>query len=242
VLGYYVALDSALKDQPPQVRRLLVWCRHCGIPFITDLCNAGREDLGCPFGCVDLHRRRDSNKRSVEYNRSAKGKLKRYQREEERRLAKGSRVTEDSQPPEVSGAARNEAAHDAVSRSMGQFPRDGQIEPHCPSSVSPSATDPALRSRESAAPCRAYCTGPSDCERGPGAIAASTSAEPERLEIDPRILAYVQFVISLLEGRPVHREEILEMLARTKRQHSLVREKRIDYVLRRLRGEPEKPP
>jgi hypothetical protein len=49
-------------------------------------------------------------------------------------------------------------------------------------------------------------------------------------------------VISLLEGRTVHREEILEMLARTKRQHSLVREKRIDYVLRRLREEPEHPP
>jgi len=49
-------------------------------------------------------------------------------------------------------------------------------------------------------------------------------------------------VISLLEGRPVHRVEILEMLARTRRQHSFAREKRIDYVLRRLMEEPEKPP
>ena len=67
-------------------------------------------------------------------------------------------------------------------------------------------------------------------------------AESERLEFDSRIVAYVQCVISLLEQRPVHREEILEMLARTRRQHSFAREKRIDYVLRRLREEPEKPP
>jgi hypothetical protein len=79
-------------------------------------------------------------------------------------------------------------------------------------------------------------------DQGPRAIADSPPAESERLEIDPRILAYVQFVISLLEGRNVHRVEILEMLARTKRQHSFAREKRIDYVLRRLKEEPEKPP
>lgn len=56
------------------------------------------------------------------------------------------------------------------------------------------------------------------------------------------MLSYILVVISLLEGRHIHREEILEMLARTRRQHSFAREKRIDYVLRRLREEPEKPP
>ena len=74
------------------------------------------------------------------------------------------------------------------------------------------------------------------------AIDDSPPAEPGQLQFTPEIVAYVRVVISLLEGRPVHRIEILEMLARTKRQHSFAREKRIDYVLRRLREEPEKPP
>jgi hypothetical protein len=54
-------------------------------------------------------------------------------------------------------------------------------------------------------------------------------------------VTYIRVVISLLEERRVQQEEILEMLARTKRQHSFARERRIDYVLRRLREEPEKP-
>jgi hypothetical protein len=55
-------------------------------------------------------------------------------------------------------------------------------------------------------------------------------------------VSYIRVVISLLEGRRIDREEILEMLARAKRQRSFAREKRIDYVLRQLREETEKPP
>jgi hypothetical protein len=56
------------------------------------------------------------------------------------------------------------------------------------------------------------------------------------------IFRYVRTVVSLIEARRVSAAEILEMLQRTKRQHSFARERRIDYVLRRLREEPEKPP
>ena len=162
MLDYYVALDSVLSDKP-EVRRLLAWCRHCGIPFIRDPRNAGREDLGCPFGCADLHRSRRSTKRSAAYNRSPIGKLKRNRRREEERHA-------------------------------------------------------ADRS-----------------------AAEGVAAKP-RSEFAPGIVSYIRMAISILEGRQVHREEILEMLARTRRQHSFAREKRIDYVLRRLREEPDKPP
>jgi hypothetical protein len=162
VLDYYVALDSALSDKP-EVRRLLAWCRHCGIPFIGDPRNTGREDLGCPFGCADLHRSRRSTQRSAAYNRSPIGKLKRRQRKDERRLA---------------------------------------------------------------------------ADR----LAAERVAAKPRSEFAPGIVSYIRMVISLLEGRHIHREEILEMLARTRRQHSFAREKRIDYVLRRLGEEPEHPP
>jgi len=157
VLDYYVVLRSVLRDEP-RVKRLLARCRHCRIFFIADPQNAGRKDLGCPFGCADFHRRRRSTERSIRYNGSPVGKLKRRQRRGERKL----------------GADRSLAG-------------------------------------------------------------------PKHL-IPPGIVTYIRMVISLLEGRHVHRVEILEMLARTRRQHSFAREKRIDYVLRRLREEPEHPP
>ncbi len=75
-----------------------------------------------------------------------------------------------------------------------------------------------------------------------GGALGSGAPEPERAEYAPAMVDYIRVVISLLEGRPVDQVEILEMLARTRRQHSFARERRVDYVLRRLREEPEKPP
>jgi len=241
VLDYYVVLDSILRDKP-QVRRLLAWCRHCGIPFIGDPRNVGREDLGCPFGCADLHRRRCSTERSVAYNSSARGKLKRYQREEEWRRAEEHSATEGSQPPELHTI---EESQEAISRSTEPLPRDRRGEHPCPSpAVFPPASDPMAIGSETAAPVTATHPGavdPSQREPDPRAIGGTPPAGSEQL-FPPGIVSYIRVVISLLEGRPVHREEILEMLARTRRQHSFAREKRIDYVLRRLREEPDKPP
>ncbi len=245
VLDYYVVLRSVLRDKP-EVRGLLSRCRHCGIFFIADPCNAGREDLGCPFGCADLHRRLRSSERSTRYNGSPVGKLKRHQREEERRLAADRSAAEASQTAEVHPAAMVEAAYDAVLLSAEPLSRDRRIDHPCPSAeVSALATDQAASSAEAGACCPVSrssedCGGPSPRGRGPSTD--SQPAEPEQPEFAPGIVAYVRVVISLLEGRNVHRVEILEMLARTRRQHGFAREKRIDYVLRRLREEPEKPP
>jgi hypothetical protein len=245
VLDYYVVLRSVLRDKP-QVRRLRTRCRHCGIPFLTDPCNAGRSDLGCPFGCADLHRCRCSTERSVRYNSSAEGKLRRYQRQEERRLARSA--AEASKAAEVHPAATVEEEEDEVSPSVEPLPADLLLNHPRPSpEVPPPGAEPPASSPEATGigpvtGSSGDCRGPSPGERHPSAIGDSPPAECERPEIDPGIVAYVQFVISLLEERRVQREEILEMLARTKRQRSFAREKRIDYVLRRLREEPEKPP
>jgi hypothetical protein len=240
VLEYYVVLDSILRDKA-EVRHLLAWCRHCGIPFLRDPHNAGREDLGCPFGCADLHRRRRSNERSADYNRSPLGKLKRHRREEARKLAAERLAAADApQAGEAHSATTVEAAHGTVSRSVEVPSGDRPVDPGPSQPEVPPPTDPAIRTRE-AVRCYRDSACPSPRDRGPDASAAFTSA-PERHQIGPGILAYIQFVISLLEGRSVHRVEILEMLARTKRQHSFARERRVDYVLRRLREEPEKPP
>jgi hypothetical protein len=75
VLQYYFALRSVLRAKPC-LRRCLTRCRHCRIFFLTHPCNAGRKDLGCPFGCKEAHRKRSSVKRSVEYYRTPEGKFK----------------------------------------------------------------------------------------------------------------------------------------------------------------------
>lgn len=75
VLAYYGLLRSVLREHC-RLRRCLTRCRHCRIFFLTDPRNAGREALGCPFGCREAHRRRQSNRRSRDYYRDAPGKEK----------------------------------------------------------------------------------------------------------------------------------------------------------------------
>jgi len=67
----------------------------------------------------------------------------------------------------------------------------------------------------------------------------SAGAEPATPEFDEGIVEHVRMVTGLIEGREVSREEVVEMLKRTMSQHSIGREKRIDYILRSLK---EKPP
>lgn len=52
--------------------------------------------------------------------------------------------------------------------------------------------------------------------------------------IGEQMLCYLRMVISLIEGRRVSTAEIVEMLVRVLRQHSMVRRRRIDYVLQYL--------
>jgi len=75
VLAYYVVLRSVLRIKP-WLRKCLARCRHCGIFFLADPRNAGRRDLGCPFGCSRGHRRKQSTKRSVAYYQEPEGKVK----------------------------------------------------------------------------------------------------------------------------------------------------------------------
>jgi hypothetical protein len=67
-----------LEDRP-HLRKCLTRCRHCRIFFFTDPRNAGRTDLGCPFGCRQTHRRKSAIKRSTEYYKTPEGKDKKQQ-------------------------------------------------------------------------------------------------------------------------------------------------------------------
>lgn len=146
VLAYYVVLRSVLRDKP-WLRKCQARCRHCGIFFLTDRRNAGRRDLGCPFGCGREHRRRESTRRSVAYYREPEGKVK-------KQALNGQR------------------------RSRGR-------------NASPAPVDRASPSWR-------------------------------------RILAYLCVLLGLIEGRRVQRWEVIEMLERTRRQHRMVRTRRID--------------
>lgn len=154
---YYVVLRSVLRSKP-QLRPCLSRCRHCRIFFLTHPRNAGRQDLGCPFGCQQAHRSRRSTERSVEYYRSPEGKWK-------KKLQNGKRRRQH--------AAWADAGM-AVSSRQGE--RDG-------------------------------------------------------MRFAAEIVDYLRMVTSLIEGRRVRAEEILEMLVRAVRQHSIARRRRIDYVL-----------
>jgi hypothetical protein len=68
-------LDSILETQP-QLKSCICHCVHCGIGFLAHPRNAGRNDLRCPFGCREHHRRRCCTQRSVAYYRTEAGRSK----------------------------------------------------------------------------------------------------------------------------------------------------------------------
>jgi hypothetical protein len=61
---------------------------------------------------------------------------------------------------------------------------------------------------------------------------------PVTAEIPAPLVNYVQRVVSGIDGRRVSREEILAMLAKEKSQHSLVRQRRVDQIIRTLHERP----
>lgn len=62
--------------------------------------------------------------------------------------------------------------------------------------------------------------------------------EQQQKKIPSPLVSYVQRVVSGIEGRLVSREEILEMLAKEKSQHSMVRQRRIDQIIQSLHERP----
>ncbi len=154
MLSYYLVLRSVVRIKP-WLRKCLARCRHCGIFFLTHARNAGRKDLGCPFGCREAHRRSQSTRRSVAYYREPEGKVKKQ----------------------------------ALNARRGKTP-----QPPAPPHPAPAWPRP--------------------------------------------ILQYVCVMAGLIEGRPVHLGEVVEMLERTVRQHHMVRTRRIDQSVAWLNAQP----
>lgn len=51
---------------------------------------------------------------------------------------------------------------------------------------------------------------------------------------DAGIAIYLRMALSLIEGRRLSMDEILKLMARIMRQHSMERHRRIDYVIAHL--------
>lgn len=75
---YQLALDSVLQSHP-ELQPCAVFCRYCGIRFLTHPRNAGRVNLRCPFGCRQHHRRQASRERSTAYYQTVVGRRKKKQ-------------------------------------------------------------------------------------------------------------------------------------------------------------------
>jgi hypothetical protein len=99
VLAYYAVLRSVLRTQP-ELRRCQVRCRHCRIFFLTHPRNAGRRDLGCPFGCRAAHRRRRDNQRTATYYREEGAREKKQALNAKRRKQPAGQATP---PPSAAG-------------------------------------------------------------------------------------------------------------------------------------------
>lgn len=92
------------------------------------------------------------------------------------------------------------------------------------------------------------CTQPSNntcnqacnqaCDQASTALSLEGVVLDEEMIASSPLLPYVGMVLRLIVGRPVSREELLESLRRTLRQHSIGRQRRIDYVVRVLNQRP----
>jgi hypothetical protein len=149
----------------PHLRACLTRCRHCRIFLLTHPRNAGRDNLRCPFGCREAHRKEQSAQRSAAYYREPKGKRKKSDLNQRRRLS---------------------------------APTSG---PKSPARKIPAGEQP------------------------------STQA-------NPTIVEHVRMVVSLIEGRPITRRAILQMLAENLRQHTMVRRSKIDQAVLWLNAHP----
>lgn len=80
---------------------------------------------------------------------------------------------------------------------------------------------------------RQYCP-PKPAPKAPRARAP----KPPRPRWNPQMVEYVRMVASLIEGWRVSRHQVLRMLARKLRQHTLCRRRKIDQTVAWLHEEP----
>jgi hypothetical protein len=77
-----------------------------------------------------------------------------------------------------------------------------------------------------------------DGQPPPAPPASVPVTESNSAPCDPLLLEYVRMLVSLIEGRPVSRTEILEMLRKDLRQHSPPKRRKSDQTVAWLHENP----
>lgn len=127
VVAYYGVLRRILCRRP-ELRRCLTRCRHCRIFFLTHPRNAGRRDLGCPFGCQQAHRNRESVQRTVAYYRDEHGRMKKRIQNGKRAAAKTVATEETRCEPAGPSAAMMKHVQRVVSAIEGRRVSLAEVE------------------------------------------------------------------------------------------------------------------
>lgn len=245
VRQYELNLTSLLEAHP-DLHDCVAGCCHCEIRFLTFRCNRGRDDLRCPFGCREHHRRQQGNARSRKYCRTPEGK----KRKEERNAL---RCPFELQEQPAQQASASQQAPPLSEESPLSEERLLHEEPACVSPVEP-ASAPQLRLHRSLS-----SDVPSEVlpQRAPrrmlpdelGLTDDFSPTEPWSLELEgvvltqetlasSPVLSYLCEVLRLIERRTITREELLQTLGESLRQRSLGAWSRREYVLSYLNEHP----
>jgi hypothetical protein len=89
--------------------------------------------------------------------------------------------------------------------------------------------DPQIKKLKKAALNQRRRRGPTECQPAP-----PKSSAPKA----PLILEHVRMVVSLIEGRRISRWQVLRMMAKVWRQHTMVRRKKLDHAVAWLKKRP----
>lgn len=212
-------------------------CRHCRIFFLAHPRNAGRKDLGCPFGCREAHRKQESNQRSAAYYGEAEGKIKKRALNSKR---KTSRKEASEAEPQTELGADLKAVADlepelAAELEFAAEPeladkRETEVEPET-AAKPPLESEPELAAEpELAGEAKPQEPGLQEPAQPAEARAQSGWAKD--------ILEYVRQVTSLIEGRRVRLREVVQMVDEVLRQHSIARRRHIDHLVAQLHQNP----
>jgi hypothetical protein len=203
-----LTLDATLRRYPDW-QDCAVHCCHCGIRFFTHPRNAGRQDLRCPFGCREHHRRQCANARSRKHNQTPEGRANKKKLNIAARLKAGQAASRDTALP---------ASVEPSSQLTADSPRGDCSEATTVDAAPPVEVSPALLAQ-----LRLNLDG---------------FVLDESTLVNSRVLPYVRMVVSVLEGRTIGREQLLVALRKRIRQRSIGRLSRREYVLHYLQQHP----
>ena len=209
-----MALDAVLRRHP-QWEDCAVCCFHCGIRFFTHPRNARRQNLRCPFGCREHHRRQCANARSRRYNQTLKGQANK------KKLNIAARLKADK------AASIDAAVPLAFVEPSGQLPADS------PSADSADAITVEMTTVDASPSVDSW---PEMLQPLP--LNLDGYLLEERTLVSSRVLPYVRMLVSVLEGEAISRKQLIGALRTRIRQRSIRRLSRREYVLHYLHQHP----